>query len=116
MAVKTINFYGKIIITENAIAMTAFHAAMDCYGVVDLVSRKLTDSISEFFNKFPVGRGVKIAIVNNKINVELFVVLKSGVNIDAVTNSLIESIKYNVETYTGMRVADVTVNVVGVRI
>ena len=41
-AVKTSNFYGKLVITDDAIAMTAYHAALDCYGVIDLVSRSLT--------------------------------------------------------------------------
>ncbi|MEG2274544.1 MAG: Asp23/Gls24 family envelope stress response protein, partial [Clostridia bacterium] len=80
MAIKTSNFYGKLNITDNAIAMTAYYAAIDCYGVVDLVSRTLTDTISELFNRFHVGKGVKVTTINNKINIELFVVLKGGVN------------------------------------
>ncbi|MBD5085859.1 MAG: Asp23/Gls24 family envelope stress response protein [Clostridiales bacterium] len=116
MAVKTSNYYGRIIITDKAISMVAHLAAADCYGVVDLVSRKLSDSISEFFNKSPQGKGVKIVTIKNKINIELFVVLREGVNIDAVTDSIKSTVKYNVETYTGMRVDGVTVNVVGVKV
>lgn len=116
MACKTSNYYGKLIITDNAIAMTANQAASDCYGVVDLVSRTLTDSICELFNKTPIGKGVRIATVDNKINIELFVVLKAGVNLDAVSDSLKETVKYHVETYTGMRVDNVVVNVVGVKV
>ena len=41
MSVKTINKFGKLCITDNAIAMVASHVATDCYGVVSLVSRKL---------------------------------------------------------------------------
>lgn len=116
MAVKTSNYYGRIIITDKAISMVAHFAAADCYGVVDLVSRKLSDSISEFFNKNPLGKGVKIVTMKNKINIELFVVLREGVNIDAVTDSIKSTVKYNVETYTGMRVDGVIVNVVGVKV
>ena len=32
MAVKTSNYYGKITVTDNAVAMVAHYAAMDCYG------------------------------------------------------------------------------------
>jgi uncharacterized alkaline shock family protein YloU len=116
MAVKTSNFYGKLIITDTAIAMTASQAALDCYGVIDLVSRSITDSLSELFNKNVVGKGVKVVTISNRINLELSVILKEGVNISAVTESLQKSVKYNVETFTGMRVNNVIVNVVGVRV
>ena len=116
MAVKTSNFYGKLVITDDAIAMTAYHAALDCYGVIDLVSRSLTDSLSELFNKTPISRGVKVITLSNRINLELFVILKEGVNVSAITDSIQNTVKYNVETYTGMRVNKVIVNVVGVKV
>ena len=116
MAVKTSNFYGKLVITDDAIAMTAYHAALDCYGVIDLVSRSLTDSFSELFNKTPISRGVKVITLSNRINLELFVILKEGVNVSAITDSIQNTVKYNVETYTGMRVNKVIVNVVGVKV
>ena len=116
MAVKTSNFYGKLVITDDAIAMTAYHAALDCYGVIDLVSRSLTDSLSELFNKIPTSRGVKVVTLSNRINLELFVILKEGVNVSAVTEAIQSTVKYNVETYTGMRVNKIIVNVVGVKV
>lgn len=54
--------------------------------------------------------------MKNKINIELFVVLKEGINIDAVCESIKSTVKYNVEIYTGMRVDGVIVNVVGVKV
>ena len=116
MAVKTSNYYGKLIITDTAIAMTAYYAAMDCYGVIDLVSRSLTDSLSELFKKSTTGKGVKVVTISNRINLELFVILKEGVNIAAITESIKKTIKYNVETFTRMRVGKVEVNIVGVRV
>lgn len=116
MAVKTTNKYGRITVLDSAIAMTAHYSAAECYGIVDLVSRKLTDSIIELFNKQPAGKGVKVETVNNKIYLELYVVLRDGVNIDAVCDSVRSTVKYNVETYTGMRVSNIIINVVGVKL
>ena len=116
MAVKTSNYYGKLIITDNAIAMTAHQAASECYGVMQLVSRTLTDSLCELLKRPSVGKGVKVTTIDNKINLELFVELKAGVNLSAVSDSLQETVKYCVETYTGMRVTNVEVHVVGVRV
>lgn len=116
MAVKTINKFGKLNISDNAIAMVASHVANDCYGVASLVSRRLSDSIAEFFNKRAFAKGVKVESVKNKINIEIYALIKEGVNIDAVCESIKSTVRYNVETFTGMRVENVLVYVVGVRV
>ena len=116
MSVKTLNRFGKITITDNAIAMTAHYAASECYGVVDLVSRKLTDSIIELFKGTPPAKGVVVETVNNKIYLELYVVLSDGVNVEAICDSVRSTVKYIVETFTGMRVSEIVVNVVGVKL
>lgn len=116
MAVKTVNKFGKINITDNAVAMVASHVASDCYGVASLVSRRLTDSVAEFFNKKAYAKGVKVESVKNKINIEIYVLLKEGVNNDAVCESVRSTVKYNVEIFTGMRVDSICVHVVGVRV
>ena len=81
-----------------------------------MVSRSLTDSLSELFNKTTIGKGVKVVTISNRINLELFVILKEGVNVSAVTEEIEKTVKYYVETFTGMRVNKVVVNVVGVRV
>lgn len=116
MAVKTINKYGKISITDNAIAMVASHVASECYGIASLVSRRLTDSVAELFNKKAHAKGVKVESVKNKINIEIYALIKEGVNNDAVCDSLKNTVKYHIETFTGMRVENVNVYVVGVKV
>lgn len=59
MSVKTSNAYGNISISDMAIAKVASQAALECYGIVETVSRRFTDSLSELFNKKTQGRGVK---------------------------------------------------------
>ena len=49
MSVTTSNYYGKIVISDEAIAAVAASAAIECYGVVDLVSKKLSDNFAEIF-------------------------------------------------------------------
>lgn len=60
MSVKTSNAYGNISISDMAIAKVASQAALECYGIVETVSRRFTDSLSELFNKKTQGRGVKV--------------------------------------------------------
>ena len=56
MSVKTSNAYGNISISDMAIAKVASQAALECYGIVETVSRRFTDSLSELFNQKTQGR------------------------------------------------------------
>ena len=115
MAVNTSNVYGKISISDEAIAIVAGHTALDCYGIVDLVAKKLSDNFAMLFKKQNFNKGVKVLTVDNKIYIDLYVIMKYGVSIIAVAESLKRSVKYSVDEFTGMLVDSVNVNVLGVR-
>ncbi len=116
MSVNTSNVYGKISISDLAIAKVAKHATLECYGIVDTVSRGLADSLSELLKKQPDGRGVKVVTSGDRIFINVNVIIKYGVSINAVAESLKESIKYKVERFTGMIVDTIDVNIIGVKL
>lgn len=116
MAVTTNNSYGKIFISDDAIAAVAASAALECYGVVDLVPKKFSDYTSDLFKKHALGAGVKVLTNANRIMIDLYVNLKYGVSISAVADSLKKAVKYRVEEFSGMIVDTVNVNVIGVRV
>lgn len=117
MSLTTSNKFGKISISDEAVQAVASHAASECYGVVDLVSRRFTDNFGQLFSKNPQqGKGVLVQTVDSFIYIEVFAVLKRGVNVEAVKKSLSDAVGFSVETFTGMCVKRVHVNVVGLRI
>ncbi|MCI8434861.1 MAG: Asp23/Gls24 family envelope stress response protein [Clostridia bacterium] len=116
MSVNTANAYGRITVTDDAIAQVAGYTALECYGIVDLVSRKLSDSLADLFRKQRVSRGVKVVTNGDRIFIDLYVIIKYGVSIEAVAESLKKSVKYDVEKFTSMVVDTVNVNVVGVKV
>ncbi len=116
MSLTTKNKFGIISISDEAVQVVASHAASECYGVVDLVSRRFSDSLGQLFNKRQQGKGVVVQSVDNFIYIELFVVLKIGVNVEAVKKSLADAVAFSVDTFTGMRVKRVHVNVVGISV
>lgn len=116
MALNTANGYGNITISDDAVSIIVSRAALECYGIVELASRRLSDSILILFNRVPVNKGVKIVTMDNRVFVDLYVVINSGVNQDTVIDSLKSTVSYNVEHLTGMRVKSVIVHVVGVRL
>ncbi|MBP5405231.1 MAG: Asp23/Gls24 family envelope stress response protein [Clostridia bacterium] len=115
MAVTTSNKYGKITVSDEAVAMCAYHAASECYGVAELVSKGFRKSITSFFGKNKHAVGIRVKTLDNKIFIEIWACLKEGVQPDAVTESLRSVVSYSVESFTGMRVIDVKVNVVGTK-
>ena len=116
MSVNTSNVYGKISISDQAIAKVAKNAALEFYGIVYTASRSLTDSLSELLKKQPDGRGVKVVTSGDRIFIDINVVIKYGVSINAVAESLKEGVKYKVERFTGMIVDTVDVNIIGVKL
>ena len=116
MSVNTNNAYGKISISDLAIAKVASHTAMESYGIVGMVSRRFTDSLSELLNKDNGGRGIKVTTSGNRIYIDVYVIVKYGVSINAVAESLKEAVKYKVERFTGMIVDTINVNVIGVKL
>ena len=116
MSVSTNNIYGKISISDDAIAKVAAHAALDCYGIVELVTRNLKDTITDLFNKNAPMKGVKDVTQGDKICIDLFVIIKFGVSLTAVAESLKQAVKYQVEKFTGMVVDSVNVNIMGVKL
>ncbi len=116
MFVKTSNAYGDITIDNNAIAVVAGYNALECYGVVDLVARSAKEGFGEMFKSRSFSRGVKIESKDNHITVDLNVILKYGVSITAVCDSVKSTVKYSVEKFTGMIVDAVNIKVIGVRV
>ena len=115
MSVNTNNIYGKISISDEAIARVAEHAALECYGIVELVNKRFTDSLSGLFKKGGT-HGVKVSTEGDRIYIDLYVTIKFGVSISAVADSLKQAVNYKVEKFTGMLVDTVNVNIVGVKL
>ena len=116
MSVTTVNSYGKISVTENSIALIVAHSTLDVYGVVDLAGNKFSDSVRDLFKKAYKPRGIKISTISDRINIDLDIILKYGVSINAVAESVRCVVKYNVEQFSGMLVDSININVVGVKV
>ena len=116
MSLRTSNAYGAITITDEVVASVAGHLAMDCYGVVDKVPRNLSDTLADVFRKNNEGRGVRILTKGDRVFIDIYVVFRYGLSIEAVAESLRSTIKYGVEKFTGMIVDTVNVHVMGVKL
>ena len=88
MALRTSNGYGAITVSDEVVASIAGKLALECYGVVDKVPQKFSDSVADLFRKKNAGRGVRITTKGGRINIDIYVILKFGLSIEAVSASL----------------------------
>ena len=116
MSAKTSNIYGKIIVSDSAIERFVSRIAMDCYGIVELESKNLWDSIVSFVKFGNEIKGVTVHSTGDRMSIDIGVVIKYGVSIKAVIEALKESIKYKTEKFTGMIVDVINIKVIGVKL
>jgi uncharacterized alkaline shock family protein YloU len=84
-------------------------------GVLGLASAE--SSWSDLLRKESVDRGVRIHQVSEGVlRIEVNIITKYGVSIIAVAENVIDSVKYNVETMTGMQLQSVDVCVRSIRV
>ncbi|HHY69844.1 MAG TPA: Asp23/Gls24 family envelope stress response protein [Bacillota bacterium] len=107
---------GKLALSEEAIATIAGAAATECYGVVGMAGRKMTDGISELLGQENLAKGVDVTIDGDDLYITLYVVLGYGVKIPEVARMVADKVRYTVENLTGLKVKKITVNVEGLRL
>lgn len=107
---------GEIVIDRDVLAKYAGTATTDCIGIVGMAAVNMKDGVTKLLKKENAGRGVNIAINENRVKIELHVIVAYGVSIRAVAQNVLESVRYKVEEYTGLEVESINVIVEGVRI
>jgi len=116
MGKEIINSLGKIDISEEVISAIAGATAVECYGLVGMASRKITDGFADLLGRENLARGVVVSINGNEVVIDLYIVVGYGVKISEVAASVMERVRYTIEKLTGLNVSQVNVNVQGVRV
>jgi len=102
---------GQIQIANEVLAIVCGTAALEIEGVA--ASHSVSDA-SGRFAKRNFARGVKIALKDNVVSVDLAIIVKFGHQIHTVSEEVQRRVKTALETMVGMTVKEVNVNVVGV--
>lgn len=107
---------GLVTVSDDVLVRVAGYAALDCYGIVGMASKRSTDGIVQLMGRENLGRGVKIRTSGEKVDIDLFIIVEYGISIAAVASSIIETVKYKVEHFTGVPVGRVNVCVEDIRV
>lgn len=109
------NALGEIHISKEVIAIIAGNAAMDCYGLVGMASRKMSDGITELLGRENLGKGVEVKISEDVLTVDLYIVVQYGTKIHEVAHNVIEKVDFVLKNTLGFSPDKINVIVHGVR-
>ncbi len=108
---------GSVFIESDVVARIAGFAATMSYGVVGMAYRSKTDTMANLLKKENLAKGIKVSVTDdNKISVDVHVIIEYGVNINVIGKSIIKNVKYQVSHMTGLDVEQVNVCVEGFRV
>jgi len=104
---------GNIHISEEVLAAIAAAAAMEVEGVSSLAAN-LGRDIADLLGKKNLDKGVRVKMEDDRVEVELSVLMTYGHTIPEIGKAVQENVKAAIESMTGLDVAGINVNVAGV--
>lgn len=101
---------GVITISSDVFTNITGAAATNCYGVKGMAIRSTTDGLVHLLRRESMAKGVKVKVnEDDTISLELHIIVENGVNLMAVSRSIMSEVKYNVSRVTGVEVKSVDV-------
>jgi uncharacterized alkaline shock family protein YloU len=107
--------FGKIDISNTAIATIANQAVNQCYGVVGMANKNLVNGIANLLSR-DSRRGIDVAVDEEGIMIDVYVIVEYGTRIRVVAESIQNTVKFHVEKAMGVPVKAVNVYVHGLRL
>ena len=107
---------GEVMIDTEVIAKYAGAVAVECFGVVGMATMNMKEGINQLLKKENLSQGITVQVNEGKLLLEFHIIVAYGVSIAAVSDNLIENVRYKVEAFTGLPVDKVNVFVEGVRL
>ena len=91
--------------------------AVECFGIVGMAAVNMKDGLVKLLKRDYLTHGISVTIEDeNLINIDFHVIVAYGVSICTVSDNLIETVKYKVESFTGMKINKINIYVEGVRV
>jgi uncharacterized alkaline shock family protein YloU len=116
MECKIKNDIGTVFISEDVMLKVAGYAALECYGIVAMSSKRIKDGIVQWLGRENLTKGVELKMVDDMLDVDLFIIVEYGISIGEVCKTITETVRYKLESMTGIKIRRVNISVEGVRV
>ena len=103
---------GNIHISEEVLAVSAAAAALEVEGVSSLAAGG--KDIGDLLGKKNLARGIRVQVEEEKVQVELAIMVKYGYTIMDVARAAEDAVSTNIESMSGLKVQAVNITVGGV--
>ena len=107
------NDVGSVTISDEVVAVIAGVATAEVKGVSSM-SGTLAGGIAEILGKKNMGKGVKVMIDGNTVEIDLHITVVYGAKVPEVAWEIQEKVKKAVESMTGLKVDKVNIYIEGV--
>lgn len=108
---------GSVHISDEVVAALAGSAALECYGLVGMASRKqLKDGIAELLGRDNLSKGIVVRSEEDQTEIDLHIIVSYGTKISEVAHNVQTRVKYVLSEIAGIHVHAVHIFVQGVRV
>ena len=108
--VNIINENGRISITNEVFTNLAGDAATSCFGVKGMAGRSREGGPLQLLRRESMSKGVEVHYNDDgSVSLELHIGVDHGVNISAVSRSIMKEVSYKLSKSTGVAVRSVDV-------
>jgi len=112
--VKMFTEKGAVTITHDVFTNLAGLAATNCFGVRGMAMRSMSDGLWHLLKREVMSKGVLVSLSGEgDISIALHIIIKNGINIPALCESIISEVRYKVESATGVEVKTVDIFIDG---
>ena len=103
---------GEITISSAVFTTITGAAATNCFGVKGMAYRSMTDGLVHLLRSESMAKGVRVIFEeDDTVSIELHIIVDAGVNLTAVSSSIMSEVRYAVGNMTGAQVRAVDVYV-----
>ncbi|MGN0989683.1 MAG: Asp23/Gls24 family envelope stress response protein [Eubacteriales bacterium] len=106
---KIENEQGLIALDDNAVANIVSITAGNCFGITGMTAKNVSEEFWNLFKRDSHDKGISVKCTGNEITVDLHIMVVYGINIPAITESIVHKITYSLEESTGFKVKKVCV-------
>ncbi len=104
---------GAVQIADDVVAMIASLAATDVDGV-SAMAGNITNELMSRVGVKNLTKGVRVAVQEDNVRVDLAVLLEYGYNIPATCQQVQRKVKSAIENMTGLNCSDVNIRILGI--
>ena len=106
---------GQLIVPNEVIAQIVGLTVLECYGVVGMAARSLTQGVAGLLSRERIDQGVAVRREGDALGIDLYVIVEYGLNLAEVASTVRSRVQYTVEKLTGLTVGAIQIHVQGVR-